>query len=54
MPQVQSTVLLPAPRWLVTLTLTSMILAMMALGALLWARWGVVVAMAQDIYKACF
>jgi hypothetical protein len=49
-----STSLPAAPRWLVTLTLTSVILAMMALGALLWAKWGVVVAMAQDIYKACF
>ena len=54
MPGAQTTALPPAPRWLVTLTLTSVILAMMALGALLWAKWGVVVAMAQDIYKACF
>lgn len=42
------------PVWLVQLTLGSVILAMMAFGTLLWAKWGIVLAMGQDILKACF
>ena len=44
----------PPPAWLVRLTLGSAILAMMAFGTLLWAKWGIVLAMGQDILKACF
>jgi len=44
----------PPPRWLVRLTLTSVALAVLALFALVWSRWGLVVVMAQDVLKYCF
>lgn len=44
----------PAPRWLVRLTVTSVALAVLALFALVWSRWGLVVVMAQDVLKYCF
>lgn len=44
----------PPPAWLLRLTMGSVILAMMAFGTLLWAKWGIVLAMGQDILKACF
>lgn len=44
----------PPPAWLVRLALGSIVLAMMAFGTLLWAKWGIVLAMGQDILKACF
>ena len=44
----------PAPRWLVRLTVTSAAVALLALFALVWSRWGLVVVMAQDVLKYCF
>ena len=44
----------PPPAWLLRLAIGSVILAMMAFGTLLWAKWGIVLAMGQDILKACF
>lgn len=44
----------PPPAWLVRLALGSIVLAMMACGSLLWAKWGIVLAMGQDILKTCF
>lgn len=44
----------PAPPWLVRIALGSVVLALLAGTAMLWARWGVVLAMSQDILKNCF
>lgn len=44
----------PPPAWLVRLTLGSVVLALLSGTALLWAKWGVVLAMSQDLLKNCF
>ena len=44
----------PPPRWLVRLTVTSIVLAFLAFFALVWSRWGLVVVMTQDVLKYCF
>ena len=44
----------PPPLWLTRLTLVSVTLALLAFGALLWAKWAVVLAMGQDVIKFCF
>lgn len=44
----------PPPRWLVRLTATSVFLAVLALLALLWGRWGMVVVLMSDFIKYCF
>ena len=44
----------PPPAWLLRLAFASGGLAVIALCAALWAKWGVVVAMSTDILKACF
>ena len=42
------------PKWLSRLTLASVGLAMLAFAGLLWAKWGVVLAMSQDVLRFCF
>ena len=42
------------PKWLSRLTLASIGLAMLAFAGLLWAKWGVVLAMSQDVLRFCF
>ena len=44
----------PPPRWLVRLTVVCLALAALALFALMWSRWGLVVVMMQDVLKYCF
>ena len=44
----------PPPAWLVRVTTASAILALLALTTLLWAKWGVVLAMSTDFLKNCF
>ena len=44
----------PPPVWLVRITLGSVVLALLAGTAMLWAKWGVVLAMSQDFLKNCF
>ena len=44
----------PPPRRLVRLTVVSVALAALALFALMWSRWGLVVVMMQDVLKYCF
>ncbi|MDH3700615.1 MAG: hypothetical protein OEU46_04810 [Alphaproteobacteria bacterium] len=44
----------PPPKWLVRLTGVSVVLAVLALFALVWSRWGLVVVMTQDVLKYCF
>lgn len=44
----------PAPSWLVRLTFGSVGLAMVSLVVLLWAKWGLVLTMAEDVIKFCF
>ena len=44
----------PAPPWLVYLTVGSVGLAMLSFGALLWAKWGIVLTMTEDVLKYCF
>lgn len=43
-----------APKWLSRLALASVGLAMLAFAGLLWAKWGVVLAMSQDVLRFCF
>ena len=42
------------PKWLSRLALASVGLAMLAFAGLLWAKWGVVLAMSQDVLRFCF
>ena len=42
------------PRWLSRLTLASVGVAMLAFAGVLWAKWGVVLAMSQDVLRFCF
>jgi hypothetical protein len=44
----------PPPPWLVRLTVVSVLAAVLALGALLWNRWGVATALAVEVWKYCF
>ena len=44
----------PPPRWLVRLALASGGAAALTLALALWLKWGLVMAMGQDILKACF
>lgn len=44
----------PPPRWLVRLSLTSGVMAVLALAALLWSKWGLVVVITTDVLKYCF
>jgi len=44
----------PAPRWLVRLTIVSVMLAVLALLALIWGRWGLLVVLMSDFIKYCF
>ena len=44
----------PPPRWLVRLTVISAWLAVLALLALLWKRWGLLVVLGSDFVKYCF
>ena len=44
----------PPPRWLLHLTAVSVSLAVLALLALMWARWGLVVVLMSDFIKYCF
>lgn len=44
---------LPAPRWLVWLAIGSSVTGLAALGVGLWAKWGLVVAMSEDLLKYC-
>jgi hypothetical protein len=42
------------PRWLVRFFWSSLASAAMAGALLLWARWGLALSMAQDLWKYCF
>ncbi len=42
------------PRWLVWLFWSSLASAAMAGTLLLWAKWGLALSMAQDLWKYCF
>ena len=44
----------PPPQWLVRLCLVSAVLAVLALSALLWSKWGLVVVITTDVMKYCF
>jgi hypothetical protein len=44
----------PPPRWLVRLTVISVWLAVLALLALIWHRWGLLVVLGSDFLKYCF
>ena len=44
----------PPPRWLVRLTVVSVWLAVLALLALIWKRWGMLVVLTSDFIKYCF
>jgi hypothetical protein len=44
----------PPPRWLLRLTAVSVSLAVLALLALMWARWGLVVVLMSGLIKYCF
>jgi hypothetical protein len=44
----------PPPQWLVRLSLVSAVMAMLALGALLWSKWGLVVVITTDVLRYCF
>ena len=44
----------PAPRWLVWLAIGSAVSGLAALTVGLWAKWGLVVAMSEDLLKYCF
>ena len=44
----------PAPAWLIRLALGSLGLATLSVCVLLWAKWGTVLAMGEDILKLCF
>ncbi len=44
----------PEPRWLSWLFWSSLASAAVALCFLLWAKWGLAVAMANDLWKYCF
>ncbi len=42
------------PRWLVWFFWSSVASASMAGTLLLWAKWGLALSMAQDLWKYCF
>lgn len=42
------------PIWLVRLTAVSVSLAVLALLALIWGRWGLVVVLMSEFIKYCF
>lgn len=44
----------PPPRWLVRLAVVSVWLAVLALLALIWKRWGLLVVLGSDFVKYCF
>jgi hypothetical protein len=44
----------PPPRWLVRLAVVSAWLAVLALLALIWKRWGLLVVLGSDFVKYCF
>ena len=44
----------PPPRWLVRLSIGSAVMAVLAFGALLWSKWGLVVVITTDVLKYCF
>lgn len=44
----------PPPCWLVRLSIVSGILAVFALGALLWSKWGLLVVITTDALRYCF
>lgn len=44
----------PPPRWLVHVTVVSGWMAVLALLALLWQRWGLLVVLGSDFIKYCF
>jgi uncharacterized membrane protein HdeD (DUF308 family) len=44
----------PPPPWLVRLTVVSIFAAALALGAPMWSRWGLVTALAIEVWKYCF
>ena len=44
----------PVPTWLLWLFWGSLASAAAALCFLLWAKWGLAVAMANDLWKYCF
>ena len=44
----------PAPRWLVWLAIGSTVSGLAALSIGLWAKWGLVIAMSEDLLKYCF
>ena len=43
-----------APRWLVWLAIGSTVSGLTALSIGLWAKWGLVLAMSEDLLKYCF
>ena len=43
----------PAPRWLVWLAIGSSVMGLAALSVGLWAKWGLVLAMSEDLLKYC-
>ena len=43
----------PAPRWLVWLAIGSSVTGLAALSVGLWAKWGLVLAMSEDLLKYC-
>jgi len=44
----------PPPRWLVRLAVVSVWCAVLALLALIWHRWGLLVVLGSDFIKYCF
>ena len=44
----------PVPAWLLVLFWGSLASAVVALCFLLWAKWGLALAMANDLWKYCF
>ena len=44
----------PPPRWLLWFFWGSLASAAIAGTLLLWARWGLALSMAQDLWKYCF
>ena len=43
----------PAPKWLVWLAIGSAVSGLAALSVGLWAKWGLVLAMSEDLLKYC-
>lgn len=44
----------PTPLWLVRLSTVSGAMAVLALCALLWSKWGLAVVIATDLARYCF